>query len=283
MSTVGGNSPMRAMHLAHRRCDRGYSLLEVMIASLITALVGMGLTTMLFKTQEFTADTSSVLEAQQGARMALDKMQRELMNAGIGLQDLVAPFAPIEQRSDGGIKIRWNPTGRVEPLKDTLQSGQIAIRLIDTRGFSPEQYVLVTDSVGNAEMFQLRSVEANSLMTYESSSSDFLVSDGASVSSLAQAQYWVDDSTGTTTLWRQLDGQAPQPVAIPVRSLALTYLDDSTPPIRFVPTTVPERMRIRAVEVTLIVDAPRPRLRDGTVQSATLRTRTVPRAILLTH
>jgi hypothetical protein len=72
-------------------------------------------------------------------------------------------------------------------------------------------------------------------------------------------------------------------MATPIQGFTVTYLDDSNPPVRFTPATVPERMRIRAIEVALVVDAPRARVLDGTVQTAEIRSRTVPRAILLTR
>lgn len=266
-----------------RAARDGYGLLEVLIATALTSLIGAGLMTMLYKTQELTQDGGNALQAQQGVRMALDKIQRDLMNAGIGLHDLVAPFAAIEQRADGGIMIRWNGTGRVELLDQDVATGTRELPMADTTGFSPEQYVVVTDSAGNAQMLSVEEVQADRLLAYETSAFNFQVANGASVSSIVQSQYWVDSSSGTPTLWRQLDVQAPQPMAMPTQALSFVYLDDSTPSAPFTPTTIVERMRIRAVEVTLTVDAPNARVLDGTLPSYTLRARAVPRAILLTQ
>ena len=249
----------------------------------VLAIVGGGMMSMLWKTQEVRENAGSDAQAQQGGRMAMESIQRDLLNAGVGLSGLVAPFPPIEQRGDGGVRIRWNPNGRVERMRRTLQRGRTEVEMRDTSGFATEQYVLLSDSTGKFQLVGVREVRPDRLVLHDPANARYRRNRGASVMSLVQVQYWVDSSTGTPTLWRQIDRAAGQPVATDVQAFSLSYFDDSEPAQPFNPTDAAERLRIRGVDIALTLDAPRGRIADGRRSSHELRASAVPRAIFLTR
>jgi prepilin-type N-terminal cleavage/methylation domain-containing protein len=60
------------------RCERGYSLIEMLIVLSITSVVMGSLTVLFIQASNAELDMNSRFQAQQEARLALDKMRREV-------------------------------------------------------------------------------------------------------------------------------------------------------------------------------------------------------------
>ena len=60
------------------RSERGYSLIEMLVVLVIMGVVMGGLTTVFVSATNSEADMNNRFQAQQGARLALDKMRREV-------------------------------------------------------------------------------------------------------------------------------------------------------------------------------------------------------------
>jgi prepilin-type N-terminal cleavage/methylation domain-containing protein len=72
-----------ARHLRRLRDERGYSLVEMLTVMVIMGVVMGGLTTLFMQASNAELDMNGRFQAQQGARLALDKIRREVHCASI--------------------------------------------------------------------------------------------------------------------------------------------------------------------------------------------------------
>ena len=260
---------------------RGFSLLELLVSMAVLGLVSASILLMYGSAQAVAEDSADRISAQQSARMAFDWLQRDLLRAGVGYANIVAIFPLIVPRAEGGIELRYNPTGLETGLRNDMQAGESELRVWNVAGLVTGNKITVFDAAGNIEIFEITNVQANGWVSVDhSAATDFLVSEAATAADLAQIEYFVQGAGADAVLVRQLNGQNAQLVATGVVSMSFAYLDDADPPQIFTPADVAAQLRIRAVEVTLGLQAEN-RLDGGPLPVFTLASRVVPRVIAL--
>ena len=76
--------------------DRGFTLLETMLALVVFSIIGVAVYQVMIRTNQSERVSTTVAEAQQNARVALDTILSDLRQAGYGLQLRTAvPFSII--------------------------------------------------------------------------------------------------------------------------------------------------------------------------------------------
>lgn len=95
--------------------ERGFTLLEMMVALVVFALIGVAIYQVLVHTNQSEEVGSSVSEAQQNARAALDLILRDLRQAGYGIDN--STNVPIETASQYRVTfvLDQNDNGTVDP------------------------------------------------------------------------------------------------------------------------------------------------------------------------
>lgn len=262
--------------------ERGYSALELLVASTVTGLILGGVAVMLQAVQLAHRDSQRRIDTQQSARLAIERMQRDLMLTGVGLTWIVPPFPLILPREDGGVDLRFNQGG-ITDFMTRRMSGRTRIWLNDVSGFEAGQQVVVYDSTGALDLGRIGSVEARQarLVLQEATSKDYDSADGAAVSVVQQVSYYIREIDGVRMLMRENDGDPPVPIAAGVVAFEVEFWDDSAPPEPFVPESLGDRMRIRMVGLTLTVEDTVDRLGGGDPPRFTLASRVTPRSIAL--
>jgi len=152
----------------------------------------------------------------------------------------------------------------------------------DAAAFEAGMTVGVYDSTGTIDMVTLTSVDtvANRLV-HDGASKAYTVADGTSISRIETIEYELQTVNSTLALQRRVDTDDAQPVGVNLVSLNVTYLDDTVPPQPFVPVTVADQLRIRAIELELAVETQNVELNTSQRPTVTLTTRVTPRAIQL--
>jgi type II secretory pathway pseudopilin PulG len=264
------------------RDQRGFSLLELLVASLMSVLVVGGMLLILDSLRDVHRDQQQLIDAQMTARLALEQMQRDLQLAGIGLLGMLSPMPVVEPRADGGIDVRYNSNNVTARLTADM-SGTAGQLLVDDAGdFSPGMDVVIYDGTGAFDLATLTAVQGNALSHDGTLSKAYQVADGAAVKRVQTISYRLQSVNGVFWLQRQQDEDAPQPVALNVRSMDITYYDDANPPVAFTPATLADQLRINAIEVTLVIETEDVRLNTDAERTVTLTTRITPRSMMLT-
>jgi hypothetical protein len=78
---------------------------------------------------------------------------------------------------------------------------------------------------------------------------------------------------------REIDGEDAMPFVADVSGFTITYYDDPTTWDPFVPASEEQLVKIRVVEVEIVVDPRNARLIDAEMPSVVLRTRVTPRSL----
>jgi type II secretory pathway pseudopilin PulG len=261
--------------------ERGFSLLELLVASTMAVMVVGGMLLIFDSLRDVHRDQQQLIEAQMTARVALEQMQRDIQLAGIGLLGLLSPLPVIEPRVDGGIDVRYNSDNLTARLSANMSgpTGQLVVD--DATGFEAGMQVVVYDGSGAFDLVTLTGVSANALAHTSSLSKAYLVADGAAVKRVQTISYRLQGVNGAFWLQRQLDDDAPQPTALNVRSMTITYYDDASPPVAFTPMTLVDQLRVNVIEVTLVVETEDVRLNTTAERTVTLTTRITPRSVML--
>jgi prepilin-type N-terminal cleavage/methylation domain-containing protein len=257
----------------------GFSLIELMVAMLVSALVVGGVMTMLVAIEEAHRDSQQLIDAQQQARISLEQIQRDLQKAGVGLAWLVAPLPLIVPDGTDGFQIRHNQGGVKFALTADMAGTNDALTVSDVTGFAPGQTLGIYDATGAFEFVIITAVDASTnRITHGGLSKAFTVADATAVAHIETVTYDVDAQNRLT---RQIDNETVQPLASNVVSMTVVYWNNSSPPAIFVPVTDAEQMLIQTVQVTLIIETEDNRLNTNSTRQVMLTTQVTPRAIVL--
>jgi len=258
---------------------RGYSLIELLVATLVSTLVVGGVMTMLTSIEEVHRDSQQLIDAQQQARISMEQIQRDLQIAGVGLAWLVAPLPLIVPQGPGSFQIRHNQGGVTSALTADMAGTGDFLVVDDVTGFSTGQTAGVYDSTGAFDLVTITAVDTgNNRISHTGTSKAFTVADGTAVAHIETITYAVDAQNRLT---RQIDNDAAQPIAGNVVNFAVTYWDNSSPTTVFNPATNAEMMRILTVQIDLSIETEDAQLNTNNERQVTLSTQVTPRAIVL--
>jgi type II secretory pathway pseudopilin PulG len=261
--------------------ERGFSLLELLVASAMSVLVVGGMLLMLDGLRDIYRDQSQLIDAQMTARLALERMQRDIELAGIGLLGMLSPLPVIEPRDDGGIDVRYN-SGNVT-ARMSADAGASHFVVDDVSGFEVGMEVVAYDGTGAFDLLTLTTVEADNLHLHYSgiASKTYKLADGAAVKRVQTTSYRLETVNDVFWLQRQQDSDPVQPVALNVRSMNIVYYDDANPPAVFTPVTLADQLRVNIIEVKLVVETEDVRLNTTQERTVTLTRRITPRSAIL--
>jgi len=261
--------------------ERGFSLLELLVASAMSVLVVGGMLLMLDGLRDIHRDQSQLIDAQMTARLALEQMQRDIELAGIGLLGMLSPLPVIEPRDDGGIDVRYNSGNVTARMTDDADSSHFNVDTVS--GFEVGMEVVAYDGTGAFDLLTLTTVEADNLHLHYSgtASKTYKLADGAAVKQVQTTSYRLETVNGVFWLQRQQDSDAVQPVALNVRSMNIAYYDDANPPAVFTPVTLADQLRVKMIEVTLVIETEDVRLNTTQERTVTLTRRITPRSAIL--
>ncbi|MCH7823275.1 MAG: hypothetical protein IH849_00610, partial [Acidobacteria bacterium] len=264
--------------------DDGFSLIELIVAGLISLFVVGGVMTMLVSINDINRDTQQLIDSQQSVRIALDQIQRDVQIAGVGLLWLLPPTPVIIPRADGGIDIRQNQGGLMAGLIADMGSGTDDFTVDDVTGFSPGMQVAVYDAGGSIDFVTIIAVDTNNdRLSHDGASKAYTVADGTAVARILTISYYLQQIDGVWTMVREKDGANTATIAanIVVAGTSILYWDDSLPSVLFNPNTNSLQLRIRTIEVTLEIETVDTMLNSNIRRSSTLTTRITPRAMVL--
>lgn len=262
--------------------ERGFSLLELLVASFMSVMVVGGMLLMLDGLRDVQRDQQQLIDAQMTARLSLEQIRRDIELAGIGLLGMLSPLPVIEPRLDGGIDVRYNSGNLTARLVGDMGGASGPLTVDDSSGFEPGMVVVVYDGTGAFDLTTLTGVSPGSLTQSGGLSKAYMVAEGAAVKRVQTTSYSLLAVNGAFWLQRQEDGNAAQPVATNVRSMTITYFDDAVPPQPFTPATVADQLRVTVIEVAVQVETEDERLNTTTERTVTLRARISPRSAMLT-
>ena len=262
--------------------EDGFSLLELLIASLVSVFVVGGALTMLVNLEGVHRDTQELIDAQQTARLALEQMSRDIQMAGVGLAWLLPPFPLVVPRGDGGIDIRHNRGNVASMLAADMAGPNDSLIVASAVGFEAGQQIGVYDSMGSIDLVDVISVDlAANRIVHSGATKAYLVADGTAVARVETISYMVQNIAGVPMLMRQETNMAAQPIGARIQTLGLTYWDDGNPSVVFVPAGTVDQLRIRTVEIDLVFQTENVRLNTLQRRTSSLTTRVTPRAIAL--
>jgi len=261
--------------------QRGFSLLEALVASLMSVLVVGGMLLILTGLSDVHRDQQQLIDAQMTSRLALEQMQRDIQQAGIGLLGLLAPLPVVEPRDDGGIDIRSNADNLTARFTGEMGSQHFVVD--DVSGFEVGMMVVVYDATGSFDLTTLTAVEPDALHLHFDGalSKVYMLADRGVVKRVRTISYYLVSVNGAFSLQRQEDDDDAQPVAINVRSMNIAYFNTANPPQVFTPMTLADQLLIRGIEISLEVETEDVRLNTTQERTVTQTIRVTPRSILL--
>ncbi len=165
-----------------RANPRGYSTLEMLISMLITSLLLAALYTVLFQTQATFKSQQDSMALRQAARVALDRIARDLRATGLGIDNL--PEAVVEAHAgrlvfvadidNGDSKLPCGAVfetavnGGAERLTYTEQDGTLLLSVDCWNGttWTPEytDQIVARDLVGTEPIFRYYDIDDNELV-----------------------------------------------------------------------------------------------------------------------
>ncbi|MGD8331059.1 MAG: prepilin-type N-terminal cleavage/methylation domain-containing protein [Acidobacteriota bacterium] len=257
----------------------GYSLIELLVAMLVSTLVVGGVMTMLTSIEEVHRDSQQLIDAQQQARISMEQIQRDLQVAGVGLAWLVAPLPLIVPQGAGSFQIRHNQGGLTSALAADQTGTGGSLTVNDVTGFAVGMTAGVYDSSGAFDLVTITGIDTgNNRISHTGTSKAFTVADGTAVAHIETITYAVDAQNRLT---RQIDNNAAQPIAGNVVNFAITYWNNGDPTTMFNPATNAEMMRIQTVQIDLTIETEDAQINTANERQVTLSTRVTPRAIVL--
>jgi len=260
--------------------ESGFGLLEMLISTTLTAIIVGGVLMMLGSVQFTQADLADRSDSQQGARMAMNWLQRDLSLAGVGLTPMVPVFPLVVPREDGGVIVRYNRDTMIALIAEDT-TGRNTVEVPGSITVSVGDQILIFDNTGTNDITVVTSAspDGTALMVQPLLTRNYLRSEGSSVAHLQQIEYWLQG----TSLMRSADGEAPTAIADGVLEFEVAYFDDQVPAAEFAPSTAEAQLRIRVIEVRLRVQVQRDRLAGEGRPETEMRTRISPRALSISR
>lgn len=252
--------------------ERGFSLLEVMVALALASVLAVAAFTVFFNSQRATGRVQRVIENRQNSRTAIQLMERDLRMAGSGWGEInvdgcyggtaisVAPVTPFYGGSDTasdtlGIIGGWDAA---TSLKSAMANTSSNIVVKSVSGFATNDFCVVTNGEV-AHLFQVTGVNSSTLQLSHATSSPYNVSGGhlnwpaggykvgAKVYRASWASYQVDTlSNPRDQLVRWTQGSTRQVVAYNVAQFRVSYLLTSDTLVRN-PDDITEIEQVRPV------------------------------------
>jgi len=283
-TSQGSNAACGYRHRTDLRGEHGFSLLELLVASLVSMFVVGGVLSMLVSVLDNHRDQQQRIDSQQAARIALNQIQRDVQVAGVGLLWLLPPTPVILPRGDGGIDIRQNQGGIMSGFAADMASANSPILVDDVTGFQAGMRIAVYDSGGSIDFATITAINVGlNRISHDGVSKIYTTGAGSAVARVLTVSYYLQNIAGVMTLVREEDGANTAPLAsnVVVAGTSIVYWDDSNPSVTFTPATDVQMLGITMVEITLEIQTEDAVLNTNNRRSISLRLRITPRAMVL--
>lgn len=238
---------------------RGFSLLEVLIAVAITAVVMALVAQTMGQVARIYERESDLAASSSAVALALDDITYELSLVGQGLGEGPSAVVPRNAGSDAthdALTLRSNPEVKASPLRGELEAGEDVF--IDPGAeFEKGAPVLLTDNAGGGEAGLVIRAAGNliGLAPLEGSEGSFRgtfsPNRGARVLGLREVRYFLGEprADGRRDLMKDTVGVGQRVLTRDVLSIDFEYLDGENEPISLAKVeTSPE---LASVRVTL--------------------------------
>jgi hypothetical protein len=236
------------------RNDRGFTLIEAMVAS-VAMILALGALMMIFHRDEAAREISNrVIESRQNARSAMDFMVSEIRMAGSGISGavvtsnefgdsvIVYPVTPDSINGRREVITLLGKSGDVETtLGSTMLLASSTIAVVDTTGFLPNDLIVVTNG-SFSHLFEVTAVQGGGGILEHDASSSYNraaghvpwpaagFATGSRVVKVNLITYYLDRSDSTCpTIMRRVGLGEARPISEYVNSMDLLYeLQDQT-------------------------------------------------------
>ncbi|NWG04882.1 MAG: prepilin-type N-terminal cleavage/methylation domain-containing protein [Syntrophaceae bacterium] len=252
--------------------EKGLTLIELLIAIVISALIIAGLYRTFIGQQKTYSVQEQIVEIQQNARVAVNRMMSEIRMAGFGNVSMVLPVTfstgtfskvlNLDTPTAGSLTL-VSATGGTSTLTTEGGIGQSQIvvsTLTDDMGnplfdTGNRRYV----SIGGLESFVITGVDSGTNTLTLSGALTYRHPVGTPIFNIKALSYQIAMVNGIPTLLRDENlGNGPQPQADSIENLQFTYLDASGNP-----TVNPQDIRIIRISLTARGERQDPELNNG--------------------
>jgi prepilin-type N-terminal cleavage/methylation domain-containing protein len=186
MTSPTSKSPMSRSRTTRSRADRGYSLLEVLVALTLASVLAVAAFTVFFNSQRATGRVTRLIENRQNSRTAIQLLERDLRMAGSGWGQInvdgsyngslisVPPITPFYGGSSTssdtiGIIGAWDYATSLKQVMGTPATNVVVNNL---SGFAVNDLFVVTNGQ-TAHMFQVTTLNTAGLVMYHANSSKY--------------------------------------------------------------------------------------------------------------
>ena len=247
--------------------DKGFSLIEVMIALIITGVVTTSIMKLYITQHENYMTQDDITTIQQNARASIDELSRQIRMAGydlpLGLQAIYASNTDPDT-----ITILYHSAGcetsLTAPMANTLSP---LVCNSDVSCFFDNQHVYIYDAdSAEGEWFQLSTVDEGTFtLNHSTASLSRAYATNSIVIALTKVKFYVDNTTDVDhpKLMIQVQGQNPVIYADDIYDLQIEY-GMKNGMIESVPS-IPEN--VREVNITLASRSFKPVLDDSGVET----------------
>jgi len=271
--------------------SRGFSLIEVLIATTITVGMGAAVFQLFHQNERIFRDENLVMEMHQAGRMAASQIADDIRIAGqatpSNIGDVILPGSNDHRVNlRGGISATESPILTALPFSAALASS-ITLKVESTTGFStgrqvfvwtPDDWVRGTiDSVSGAAKTVRITPTGGSATGVAFTTPPAIALDEAVTLYRDSATSTIRRSTSSNTTNPVSPSWAPaNEVAANVIGLSFLYFDEAGTPLN--PSVTEERSRISSVEARIVLRTSS-RLSNGQRPTYALSVRTRPRAL----
>jgi len=261
--------------------QRGFSLLEVLIALAVTGIITLAVFRAYVTQHKNYMTQDDITEIQQNARVVIDELSRNIRMAGNKLPQGLQAITPANTNPDT-ITLTYRTSNCDTYLASPMPLPSAELKCaLDISCFNNNQWVYIFEpDSGGGEWFQITIVQAAALhIQHNTMSLSKCYGADAILLSMNQIKFFVDNTTDPDhpTLMMQQPGQTPQIFADNIIDLQFQYkLDNGTivdepvliDDVREVLISVTGRSRHQDYEAPTVADDPNSGFRLRTYSSS---------------
>ncbi len=145
---------MTSLPRNERRRDAGFTLLELMVALVVTLVITGSMWGLMASGQSSFRREPALMDRQQNIRLAMTRIQEDVYRAGLGLGNLVQSFAE-NQNAVGVAGAAGNALTGVRPAADVATLGGGLPDLLEIRAQTDDCPAVRVTQVGNSIVFNV--------------------------------------------------------------------------------------------------------------------------------